>query len=156
YKSLSFQNAEQYGDWTKMFSAARLGRNIQRYFVAARAPNPDPEWYPGWGKIEGGSYYNALLQAASNRTWLPQCQQDYSQYRAAWKQIEAQVRPELERLRQPGNYYLRAHGLTALMAKTMGAAAKAKLLFRDDRHPYATVGIPYEIVRAIFELHSES
>ena len=118
--------------------------------------NLDPEWIPGWDSLTLTDETRvAITQAAINKSWTAQCALDFADYRAAWTKIETASRPELVRLQKPGNYYRRAEGLSALLAKVRAQATAAKALYPAGYEP-ANVGILNEIVAAMVTLHRES
>jgi hypothetical protein len=117
--------------------------------------NVDPEWIPGWSQLSlTDETQTAILQAAINRTWTAKVHEDYKQYRAAWAEIEQQLRPQLERANAIPGYYERAVALRKLLEDTQ-AAAKVRKVFYPPGYAPATVGFTDEIVRAMVALHND-
>jgi hypothetical protein len=118
--------------------------------------NVDPEWIPGWNDLSlTDETQTAVLQAAINRTWTAKIHEDYQQYRAAWADIEKQLRPELERANAIPGYYERATALRKLLEDTRAAAKAHNVLYPAGYAP-ATVGFQDEIVRAMISLHNDA
>jgi len=151
YRAMTWKNL-QGRSWTEIFNSETIPTST----IYDRG-NPDPGWILVWSD-KGSDVDNAkaVIQAAANRTWQPQCFEDYADYRAGWAKLDAQYRPELDELRKAGgNYYGRATGLVSLMAKVVSASRQAKLALPAE-HPTGRVGLPYEIVKALFDLHRET
>jgi hypothetical protein len=118
--------------------------------------NVDPEWIPGWSNdLSTIELTNALAQGAVNRTWQKQCFADYDDYRKGWAAIDGKHRPRFEALRKQGNYYEQASGLTALLSD-VAKEAEQKGLKLHPSHPIAWVGLPYEILSALFQVHRDT
>ncbi|MDI3288745.1 hypothetical protein [Polyangium sp. 15x6] len=118
--------------------------------------NVDPEWIPGWSNdLSTIELTNALAQGAVNRTWQKQCFADYEDYRKGFAAIEGKHRPRFEALRKQGNYYEQASGLSALLSD-VAKEAEQKGLKLPGSHPMTWVGLPYEIVTALFQVHRDT
>ncbi|MDI1442593.1 hypothetical protein [Polyangium sp. 6x1] len=117
--------------------------------------NVDPEWIPGWSNdLSTIELMNALAQAAVNRTWQKQCFADYEDYRKGWADIEGKHRPRLETLRKQGNFYEQSAGLSALLVD-VAKEAEQKGLKLPGGHPMNSVGLPYEIITALFQVYRD-
>ena len=118
--------------------------------------NLDPEWIPGWDSLTLTDETRvAITQAAINKSWSAQCAADFAEYRGTWKKLETANAAELERLKKTGNYYTRAAGLSALLAKVRKEAEAAKALYPAGYEP-ANVGLQNDIVAAMVSLHRDS
>jgi hypothetical protein len=151
YEKLDYTNSGNGTEADELFSKFGIptGYNPRMHIA-----NPDPEWIPGWDALQLTDESKvAIAQAAVNRTWTARCHQDYAAYRAAWQKIDAENRPELERLAK-GGYYERASGLAALLEKVQKQAADAKALYPAGYEP-ANVGIVDDIVSAMVALHRD-
>jgi hypothetical protein len=133
-----------------------LGENHINDLAIAEYPNPDPIWIPGWSRDNPRSIaLDLLVNGAINRTWQAQCFQDYAAYRQGWKQLHETFGPQLEKLRKEPDYYQRVSGLLSLMSAVTAAAEKAQLVLPRG-HRAEWVGLRWEILTAIYELHRET
>ncbi len=153
YKTLDYTNS---GDGTEAETLFGKFGIPTGYNPKMHIANPDTEWIPQWDSLQLTDESRvAVCQAAINKSWTAKCHADFSEYRAAWKKIETEARPELQKLSRPGNYYARASGLAALMERVEKQAADAKALYPAGYGP-ANVGIQSEIVAAMVDLHREA
>jgi len=104
---------------------------------------PDPQWIPGWESVQAMKRddvaWEALAQAAANRTWTKACRADFQDWSNRWNAIIANV-PELTAPRD-ANPYLNIIQLRDARKKVLELAIAEKLLV-PHKHPYRFVG-PY-------------
>jgi hypothetical protein len=118
--------------------------------------NPDPEWVPGYAALRiTDDAEEALEQAAINRTWSAQCQNDAKRYLASWKSIDATYRPRLDALAHGGNFYERNKAMLQLFQDVDAAAVAAKVVL-GDQNAGRYNGLEYDIVTARLELYRQN
>jgi hypothetical protein len=104
---------------------------------------PDPQWIPGWESVQAAQRddvaWEALAQAAENRTWTKACRADFQDWTKRWDAIIAKV-PELTTPRD-ANPYLNIIQLRDARKKLLDLANAEKLVVAQ-KHPYRFVG-PY-------------
>ena len=104
---------------------------------------PDPQWIPGWESVQAMKLddvaWEALAQAAANRTWTKACRADFQDWSKRWDAIIAKV-PELTSPRDP-NPYLNIAQLRDARKKVL-ELANAENLLVPHKHRYRFVG-PY-------------
>ena len=88
----------------------------------ASMKNPDPAWIPEWESLPSGDpgaryVYEALVLAATNRTWAKRCDEAYTAYGKKLDAKLAQVRELVAKESRDPNPYDRLAALLALKPK---------------------------------------
>lgn len=93
--------------------------------------NPDPEWLPRWGQIQAMKLddraASALIQTRINKTWAAQCDKDFDDYVAGWRQLAAELEPRIAALEQEADLYAHVDLGRAIVQELFQRANQRKL-----------------------------
>lgn len=83
--------------------------------------NPDPTWLPGWDKLttdehanQADEVYQALILAASHKTWIERCHADYDKIDPGLRETDKKLIAEIDRAKAIKDPYAKIAALLAL------------------------------------------
>jgi hypothetical protein len=139
---LTYKDADLMNWPESLFSRYRIR---DRNFSLADIPNPEPDWILDWSLAADTRLpawtVTAWVQAIANRTWTQDAEVAYKAYRKEWDDLEATLRPELERIKAENSAYVRLAALADLRERL---AEQAKRLIADPAG--AMPGLDLEIL----------
>ncbi len=138
-------------DLTDAIAKTLEEHGVKKSSLYRLSKNPVPAEILAWDSGDADTVqFGMLVQVAYNRLWLKRCHEDYVEWRAAWQRIDEQTRPGLTAAQAEPNPYTRMQQLFGVMGAAMGAAKKDGLLLKPQ-HPASWLGVPNEILWAMYD-----